>query len=310
MSQFTGYFASKALTDEPSIVDCKLSEGHVGKCFAFTVGGQPVDHTVGKFCPKNISETGKDAGGIWLENKQVHQVDGPFIAKLADFYEDSKWQLFNPESGAIQVTDTEESCKGAAKPNVEEAYYNHCVECKLEYMTKSTERTYVLPVQPTIAATPKPVTDGFGTGVAFNGVRIDGPAPKENILAAYTIAPFDDCGGHINLHVGYHYHAHGGCSTEVSSEFSGHAPIIGFAMDGYLLYSRFDADGSEPSDLDSCRGHEAEGLGYHYHVNDSGQNQILPCHTGQIGCTNSGTDTTCDATTAVSHAPPRRLGKK
>jgi len=27
------------------------------------------------------------------------------------------------------------------------------------------------------------------------------------ILGAYTVAPFDDCGGHVNLHVGYHYRA-------------------------------------------------------------------------------------------------------
>ncbi|MBK7291398.1 MAG: hypothetical protein IPI78_14820 [Chitinophagaceae bacterium] len=28
-----------------------------------------------------------------------------------------------------------------------------------------------------------------------------------SILAAYTLAPLDDNGGHINTHVGYHYHA-------------------------------------------------------------------------------------------------------
>jgi hypothetical protein len=32
-------------------------------------------------------------------------------------------------------------------------------------------------------------------------------APVDAILSNYTIAAFDDCGGHINPFEGYHHHA-------------------------------------------------------------------------------------------------------
>ena len=44
-------------------------------------------------------------------------------------------------------------------------------------------------------------------GVVFNGVRFDALAPTQAILGAYTLAPLDDAGSHINLLAGYHYHA-------------------------------------------------------------------------------------------------------
>lgn len=34
-----------------------------------------------------------------------------------------------------------------------------------------------------------------GADVALDGVKLEGPAPVYAILGAYTIAPFDDCGG-------------------------------------------------------------------------------------------------------------------
>ncbi|WP_299409827.1 YHYH protein [uncultured Roseobacter sp.] len=93
--------------------------------------------------------------------------------------------------------------------------------------------------------------DNLLPSVALNGVRIDGPAPADAILAAHTIAPFDDCGGHINLGVGYYYHAVNSRSKEVSAAVADHAPIIGIAMDGHILHGQLDADGVESSDLDA-----------------------------------------------------------
>ncbi len=213
--------------------------------------------------------------------------------------------LYDGTTGKIRVTDTKESCQAAARPDVDPAYQNYCVQCQLDYMHHSTERTYVLPIEPVAAEKAERVTDDIETGVALNGVRLDGPAPREAILGAHTLAPFDDCGGHINLHVGYHYHAAMGCSANVASA-AGHAPIIGFAMDGYKLHARVNIDGKEPTDLDQCRGHDVKGLGYHYHANEPGKNAILPCHTGQTGCSNIGNETDCDATKRPKRRPPPR----
>ena len=67
----------------------------------------------------------------------------------------------------------------------------------------------------------------------------------------------------------------------------GHAAQIGVALDGYPMFERLNS-GTEPTDLDQCRGHSSDvdtynlDVGYHYHVNAPGENQILPCLTGEI----------------------------
>ena len=50
------------------------------------------------------------------------------------------------------------------------------------------------------------ITAASGVGLALNGVKFDASAPVDAILSAHTLAPFDDFGGHVNPHVGYHYH--------------------------------------------------------------------------------------------------------
>ncbi|MBZ0269192.1 YHYH protein, partial [bacterium] len=120
---------------------------------------------------------------------------------------------------------------------------------------------------------------GQSRGLALNGIVFEGPAPTDAILGAYTLAPFDDAGGHIHLHAGYHYHAATGVSTALDQD-DGHAPMIGYAMDGYAMFARLDAEGNEAIDLDECRGHVDDVRGYHYHVADAGTNSFLGCFRG------------------------------
>ena len=116
-------------------------------------------------------------------------------------------------------------------------------------------------------------------GIAFNGVVFDAPAPTDAILGAYTLAPFDDAGGHINLHAGYHYHAATGVTKQITQTDS-HAAQIGYAMDGYAMYAQLDANDKEPTDLDDCRGHFDDTRGYHYHVAAAGTNSFINCLSG------------------------------
>jgi hypothetical protein len=111
-------------------------------------------------------------------------------------------------------------------------------------------------------------------GIAFNGVVFDAPAPTSIILAAYTLAPFDDAGGHINIGAGYHYHAATGKSTKISQS-DGHAAMIGYALDGFGIYERLSAAGTEYTDLDASRGHYDATRGYHYHVDKAGSNNFI-----------------------------------
>jgi len=115
----------------------------------------------------------------------------------------------------------------------------------------------------------------------LNGVKFDPPAPTHAILAAHTIAPLDDHGGHVNPHGGYHYHAVTGSTKEV--EQPEHSPLIGYAIDGFGIYALLDKTGHGPSDLDDCGGHADEERGYHYHAGAPGENQIIKCLHGVPG---------------------------
>lgn len=63
-------------------------------------------------------------------------------------------------------------------------------------------------------------------GIAFNGVNSEPPAPVDVILAAHTFAPFDEAGGHINPHIGYHHHAGAAGENQIIRGFGGTPGIM------------------------------------------------------------------------------------
>ena len=286
IADIAAFFQHADLDKAPEIVDCTLSEGARTKCFSITVKADPQSYTPGPWCPGNIAD-GAEAGGIWLKDGEVHDVDGTFIKNLAVLYGDASWQLFDPDTGDVRFTGTFQACQAAARQDVDPAYNNYCVQCLPEYMPEDATMTYVIPVVPQAAKRSQP-TRFSGSGVAYNGIRLDGPAPLDAIIAAHTIAPFDDCGGHVNPHVGYHYHAVTDCLQQSPATLgpvaAEHGTQIGVAMDGFQIFPHLTASGDDPDDLDSCNGHEAEGLAYHYHAGTAGSNAILGCLTAQAGC--------------------------
>lgn len=249
-------------------------------CYIIKTNSQATEHPMGPWCPRHI-EDGMEKAGIWFKDDKVYDVSGHFIANLDEFYSDDKWKLYR-EDGTIKVTDTEEGCLAAAKPEVEEEYHNYCVECLPEYF-KDQVTTFVIPVTPKYVKTAQSFGRG-GIGLAFNGVKYDPPAPTHAILAAHTIAPLDDHGGHVNPHGGYHYHAVTGSTKEIAQTDS-HSPIIGYAIDGFGIYALLDKNENEPNDLDECGGHFDEIRGYHYHAGEPGGNQIIKCLHGLPGYT-------------------------
>ena len=281
--------ASYFLTSDGSVtittVPCTLSDGTETDCYQIVTGSLPSDHTMGPWCPDNIADSAEE-GGIWLEGGVVYDVDGAFIENMATFYNDSNWLMYDA-NGDVYITDTEDDCINAANPNVGAEYENFCVECLPSYITDLTQ-TWTIPITPVIQANAVMFTTagagggppGTGTsapstrGVALNGIEFSAPAPVDNILGAYTLAPFDDAGGHINVHQGYHYHAATGFGTQVAQE-DGHAALIGYALDGFGIYALEDANGDSPSDLDALRGHTDDTRGYHYHVDTAGNNNFI-----------------------------------
>lgn len=279
------YFTTANANITVTTVPCTLSDGTETNCYQIVTNSTPTDHQMGPWCPDNISDDA-DAGGIWLEAGEVYDVDGAFVANMATFYNDNTWQMYDA-NGDIYVTETEQDCINAANPNVGAAYRNFCVECLPSYIT-NVSQTYLIPITPVLQDNPAFFAMGPGgpgsnvpstRGIALNGVEYSAPAPVNNILGAYTLAPFDDAGGHINVNQGYHYHAATGLSYSIE-QTDGHAPLIGYALDGHGIYGRLDDNGNEPTDLDDCRGHYDDIRGYHYHVDAAGNNNFINCLHG------------------------------
>jgi len=261
--------AARGVTTEP----CTLSGGTATTCYRITVVGLPVDHAVGPFCPPTTSSTAAE-GGIWFDGDGLYDLDGEFIKGLSSLYGDDNWLLYD-EDGNVNVTATQEAFEGAARPNVAPEYQNHCVEGRVAWLPggQPVTTTVLIPTSPVVAAAP--TSNARLLGVTLNGVRIDGSAPVTAILRAYTIAAFDDCGGHFNPVEGYHVHASMGCS---GIEVGGHGRHFAYALDGYAVFTTLAA----ASDLDRCGGHNSDLLGYHYHAAPAAENLVVRCLAGEI----------------------------
>lgn len=271
-------FLTAGLSEPISIVSRTLSNGTTADCYKIVSTSTPSDHAMGPWCPTNISDD-KSKGGIWLEGGNVYDVDGAFVKNLATFYNNTTWQMYNTSTGVITKTLTQADCQAAANPSVGAAYKNYCVECLPSYVSTLTKTIYI-PVTPVKLSSPNSFGAGPNSsgpsvrGIAFNGVVFDAPAPANIILAAYTLAPFDDAGGHINMGAGYHYHAATGISKKIL-QTDGHAAMIGYALDGFGMFERLSAGGTEYTDLDASRGHSDATRGYHYHVDKAGANNFI-----------------------------------
>lgn len=169
------HFIWESLVEEITRETRQLSEGSTAECYKIVVKSVPHEHTMGPWCPRHIEDS-REKGGIWFENGKVYDVDGHFIASIGTFYADEKWNLYN-ENGSIKVTDSQEACEGAAKPNVEEIYKNHCVECQPSFYSDHLI-TYYLPIHPIYLQSPAFRRRG-AMGLAFNGVILIHPPPQK-----------------------------------------------------------------------------------------------------------------------------------
>lgn len=269
-------FFDGALAEEITTEACTLSEGATATCYRITVAGYPADGEIGPFCPTTTSTPADDAG-IWFDGEGLYDLDGQFILDLAELYGDDGWMLYD-EEGNVDITETQAEFEGAAVPNVAEEFQNQCIEGKIEWLDggEPIPTTVLIPTEP-VAAT-STGHGGNNLGVTLNGVEIAGSAPVQIILSAYTIAAFDNCGGHLNPFDGYHMHGATGCSELAVDD---HAAIFGYALDGYGIYSALDEAGQAPMDLDQCGGHTTDEIGYHYHASAAEENMVIGCFAGQ-----------------------------
>lgn len=284
MSLDVALFADGALQSS-DIVECELSDGTVTQCYELvTTGAAKSTDIIGPFCPQTTSSS-SDEAGVWLDGTTLYEADGNFILDLPNLYGQSyppaeEW-IFHDEAGNVRITDTLEACQAAARPDVDPAYYGYCVQCELSLIEDDLSRTFQIPVSPQAADAPGQLS--ADAGISLNGFQIAAQAPVEDILSSYTIAAFDDCGGHVNPNDGYHYHAATGAEgcNSAGTEEDGHPALIGYAMDGYGIYGPLDSGDEEIDLLDECGGAEDDIRGYHYHAASAEQNEHIACFHGK-----------------------------
>lgn len=115
---------------------------------------------------------------------------------------------------------------------------------------KSQNVNLTLPLNPTKATSPTCVPMGM-IGVALNGVAIFN-ALDDSGRDAVAHEVQDICDGHPQQKGIYHYHGPSEClpdQAEVSK-------LVGYALDGFGIYSLYDSSGKEVTntDLDECHG--------------------------------------------------------
>lgn len=276
-------FKDGALSQPIAEEACALTDGTETTCYRVIVTGTPVDTVVGPFCPETTSTSAADAG-IWLDGSNIYDADGQFILDLSTIYGDAQWRLYD-DSGKVNVTDSKESFQGAARPDVLDAYKYHCVEGRFEWTNTgaAVPISILVPVTPVKASAPVS-TQGTDLGVTINGLVIAPSAPVQAILKAYTIAAFDDCGGHFNPIEGYHLHAFTDCkgiSYDASiDDANAETRLIGYALDGVAIFAPLAHDST--IQLDECNGRTTEKDGYHYYAQAPELNQVVKCYMGLL----------------------------
>lgn len=113
-----------------------------------------------------------------------------------------------------------------------------------------------LPSSPQTAATSSCVPMGM-IGMALNGVPVYN-ALDDGGRDAVAHEVQDICSGHPQMQGQYHYHGPSACLPNQS----GNEGLIGYALDGFGIYSVYDAQGREltDADLDECHGRTSEVL--------------------------------------------------
>jgi hypothetical protein len=109
---------------------------------------------------------------------------------------------------------------------------------------------YSLPLAPQLAATPSCVSMGM-IGVALSGVAIYNALDAAGRDAvAHEVQ--DRCSGHPQARGEYHYHGPSDCLEGTKANNT----LVGYALDGFGIYSMYDENGREltNADLDECHG--------------------------------------------------------
>ena len=126
------------------------------------------------------------------------------------------------------------------------------------------QNAWQFPLRPTPAKSPLSAKTHFFRGaiaIAVDGVPIFNALNNRGVDSNLA-GELDEFGGHAGRADDYHYHV----APTFLEKKVGKGHPIGYALDGYPLYSFHEPDGSAPGKLDEFNGHTTPALGYHYHA--------------------------------------------
>lgn len=168
-----------------------------------------------------------------------------------------------------------------------------------------------LDANPELATTPSCVPMGM-IGFATSGAAIfNALDARGNDAPAYEIQ--DACNGHPERQGQYHYHDYSDCLVDTKSGPNGHSDLVGYALDGFGLFGKFEATNVEvhSDDLDACHGHtstiewdgELKDM-YHYHFS-ADYPYTLGCFMGDVSTQVSSTSSNDGGERTIEHTSQR-----
>ncbi|CAK4204888.1 unnamed protein product [Aphanomyces euteiches] len=141
-----------------------------------------------------------------------------------------------------------------------------------------------IPRSPTKATTPIALPLGI-VGVMLDGVPFYNTLNADGNSLLDVRVPnhltLDKCNGYVDASGAYRYYGPPDCLLDQLKEVAGQpSPLIGYALDGYPVFGRFDETGNKPT-LDRCNGRVNLNGKYQYHVSDTSP-YTIGCFSGVL----------------------------
>ncbi|OZG71219.1 hypothetical protein BTA51_21455 [Hahella sp. CCB-MM4] len=284
------FYDSEHFLEDISVISCELENGKNSLCFKLKVKSNPVPN--GPYCPETIN----DIGGVYPYDGATNP--GLRVLKR-DLFEDMEHDGYDivDDNGNIRFV----MLRPGEQPNLDPDL-SYCIEVEPD---NTLQLTYIIPVFPRFASKPTPMDDAMDiVGLSLIGMPINGlpPSVANGIPGAPSglgsMPALDACGGHINEGF-YHSHIFPETINQIYADHQiseirceevyqkGSGDLLGYAMDGFPIYTDLPVSGNHPQNLDSCGGHFGPTIHYpfgmyHYHASlDNELNVNIPlCLTG------------------------------
>lgn len=295
---FTSYVIDISLYKEmtgfvsATLVDCDYSEGGSGQCYEIVFTANNVDDDNTHLCPETTDDVGGlgnyDGDGVDNGSTQDGDEVGFSILNGALFekMENDGYDIID-ESGNIRIDDFTTSVNKS---------FDYCLEAAPD---DELTLTFQIPVIPELLSTADDIESVEYLGLALDGTPMNGAPPSVVDFGDGNIPSLDRCGGHQDPAGYYHWHFIAQNMNDILDEYGYYeegvfecehitqsaSALMGYARDGYPIYSSAESDGTLPDDLDDCNGHFGatpeypDGI-YHYHASTDVPN-IPPCIVGK-----------------------------